>query len=101
MSYHIRKSHFSLVELSILAHAFEKDRVPKANNQSSSELNYTQTMLAMKAAESTGQLFVAIHDSDPVGFIWRSEQTITWVREDHRNKGLESMLKAHAQEQML
>lgn len=85
MEYFIRKSHFSLIELSLLARAFEKSRLPLRNQSEPAPEALTQTMLAMKASEKTGHLWVAIAGENPVGFLWVQEsgQNISWIEEGH------------------
>lgn len=95
MKYHIRPSHFSLVELSLLAHSFESAKAGLTDPSQIHQKNITETLLKMKATEKTGKLFVAIYNSDPVGFLWaenESAEPITWIHAQHAKSELKELL---------
>lgn len=84
MDYLIRKSHFSLIEISLLARSLERSRVPAAGKEPSQEV-LTKTMLEMKSSEKSGNLMVAIHGENPVGFVWTlpNGDQVSWVETGH------------------
>lgn len=105
MEYFYRESLYNLVELAILARAFQDSLVVSTQKPFSSEfvlegtaaqkdIAFQQTILKMKATEGKGRLVVAIHGSDPVGFYWTQGETQLglWVHPQHRNQGVEAGL---------
>ena len=50
--------------------------------------------MKMKATEGKGELRVAIHDTDPVGFYWKYDGKVMahWVHPTHRGEGVEQGL---------
>lgn len=103
MDYHIRNSHFSLVELSLLAHGFESDRIPSLGQDRPSKEVLTKTVLQMKATEKDGLLMVAIYQADPVGFIWAEAngQVNIWVAAEHKPHGLDLKLRSALAQKLL
>lgn len=113
MEYYYRESLYNLVELALLARAYEESLVgalPKEaslradfhleGTAASRNISFQQTLLKMKATEGHGRLVVAIHGSDPVGFYWTPQgaQMVMWVRADHRGQGVEAGLLKWAQQ---
>lgn len=96
-NYMIRESLYNLVELSLLARFFEEYCTPNSFNGTLDKQSLSQTLLKMKATEGKGQLRVAIHNTDPVGFYWVNDGKVLahWVHPDHKNQGIESNLKNH------
>lgn len=95
-NYLIRESLFNLVELSLLARMYEEFCVPSAGG-TLNKASISQTLLKMKATEGNGQLRVAIHGTDPVGFYWLYEGKVLahWVNPTHRGQGVEDRLLGH------
>lgn len=92
--YFIRESMFNLVELSLLARMYEEHCVPSSGSGNLNKTSLSQTLLKMKATEGNGQLRVAIHDTDPVGFYWQYDGNETlWVHPTHRGEGVEQGLR--------
>ncbi|QDK45318.1 MULTISPECIES: hypothetical protein [unclassified Bdellovibrio] len=92
--YFIRDSVYNLVELSLLARMYEENCLPTSGNGVLNKTSLSQTLLKMKATEGKGQLRVAIHDTDPVGFYWNYEGHETlWVHPTHRAEGVEQGLR--------
>ena len=91
--YFFRESLYNLVELALLARFFEESCVPAASG-SINKASLSQTLLKMKATEGKGQLRVAIHGTDPVGFFWLYEGKVLahWVHPDHKDRGVEQGL---------
>ncbi|MBO9666404.1 MAG: hypothetical protein J7501_06280 [Bdellovibrio sp.] len=92
--YFIRESLYNLVELSLLARMYEEHCTPAAESGKISKESLSQTLLKMKATEGKGELRVAIHDTDPVGFYWKYEGKVVahWVHPTHRGEGVEQGL---------
>ena len=92
--YFVRESLYNLVELALLARFYEEFCTPSASSGTLNQASLSQTLLKMKATEGKGQLRVAIHDTDPVGFYWNFEGKVLahWVHPDHRNQGVEDKL---------
>ncbi|MDG0817369.1 GNAT family protein [Bdellovibrio svalbardensis] len=96
--YFIRESLYNLVELSLLARMYEEFCIPTASAGTLNKASISQTLLKMKATEGSGQLRVAIHGTDPVGFYWLYEGKVLahWVNPAHRGQGVEeSLLNKH------
>lgn len=95
--YFIRDSMYNLVELSLLARFYEEFCVPSATSGSLNKESLSHTLLKMKATEGKGQLRVAIHGTDPVGFHWVYDGKVmaTWVMPEHSGQGVEERLAGH------
>lgn len=94
--YHIRKSFFNLVELSLLAKMYVQNCLPLADPKNASTAGVPQTLLMMKSTEERGQLNVVIHGADPVGFLWQYDGKLIslFVLPEHREKGVEEKLRS-------
>lgn len=92
--YFIRESLYNLVELSLLARFYEEHCLPSASSGALNKSSLAQTLLKMKATEGQGELRVAIHETDPVGFYWKYEDKVMahWVHPEHRGRGVEQSL---------
>lgn len=91
--YFIRESVYNLVELALLARMYEENCLPSSGGEVN-KASLSQTLLKMKATEGKGQLKVAIHDTDPIGFLWNYEGNETlWVHPTHRGEGVEQGLR--------
>lgn len=80
----------------MLARMYEEFCVPNATGVLN-KASLSQTLLKMKATEGKGQLRVAIHGTDPVGFYWLYEGKVLahWVNPAHLSQGVEDRLLGH------
>lgn len=99
-NYHFRKSFYNLVELTLLARMYVENCLPKNQTAKHDPNQFSQTLLMMKATESKGSLDVVICGEDPVGFLWQFEGKMLslFVKDEHRNKGVESKLREMIQQ---